>query len=128
MVAGVDASAGPVGDGSADGGRCVVGVGAVALCEVACLSGVGDGSLKVAVSDIAGKAENGPSGLPPRLMGGLPRVLPLDPAPLRHADETTFAPWRLVDDRGLDGVMADLGSLGSAQNAFRVTGVMAECG
>lgn len=57
-------------------------------------------------------------------MGGLPRVLPL---PLvRHADETTLAPWRLIEDLAFDGVVADLGS--SAQNAFLVDGVMADCG
>jgi hypothetical protein len=77
-------------------------------------------------SDAVGKAENGPSLLAPRLMGGLPRVLPLPPIPLlRHADETTLAPWRLPDNLAFEGVIADLGS--SAQNAFLVEGVMAEC-
>jgi hypothetical protein len=79
----------------------------------------------VCASDIAGNAEKGPSGFAPRLMGGLPLVLPVVPA-LRHADETTLAPCRLLVDLGLDGVMADLGSEGSAQKAFRVMGVRAD--
>jgi hypothetical protein len=67
-------------------------LGVMALCGTR-LSGVGDGSLNVGVcaSDIAGNAEKGPSGFAPRLMGGLPLVLPVVPA-LRHADETTLAP------------------------------------
>jgi len=77
-------------------------------------------------SDV-GNAENGPSALIPRLIGGLPRVLPPAPIPpLRQADETTLAPCRLLADLGFDGVMADFGS--SAQNAFLVEGVIADCG
>lgn len=92
------------------------------------LSGVGEGSLKVSTSDplpVAGNAENGPSLLPTRLFGGLPRVFPLALLPpILQAEDTTFAPWRL--DRALDGVMADFGS--SAQKVFLVEGVMAEWG
>lgn len=100
--------------------------GAVELLEGSPLSGVGEGNLKLAPSEV-GKAEKGPSLFGPRLMGGLPRVLPVAPiAPLRHADETTLAPCRLLADLGLEGVMADLGS--SAQNAFLVEGVMADWG
>ena len=86
--------------------------------------------VRVAFSEMAGKAENGPSGFPPpRFMGGLPRVFPVAAAPpLRHADDTTFAPCRLLVDRGLFGVMADLGSLGSAQKEFLVMGVIADWG
>ena len=63
----------------------------------------------------------------PRLMGGLPRALPPVPMPpLRHAEETTLAPCRLLADRAFEGVMADLGS--SAQKAFLVEGVMADWG
>lgn len=39
-----------------------------------------------------------------------------------------MAPWRLLVDLGFEGVMADFGSEGSAQNAFLVMGVMAEWG
>lgn len=101
-------------------------VGALAeLLAVVVLSGVGDGNRKMGASEV-GNAENGPSLFVPRLMGGLPRVLPVAPIPpLRHADDTTFAPCRLPADR-FDGVMADFGS--SAQNAFLVDGVMADCG
>ena len=104
--------------------------GIVSLCGTPPLSGAGDGSLNVGTSEVAGKAEKGPSWmmlklLAPRLIGGLPRVLPVPPAALgRQAEETTFAPWRLL--LALDGVMADLGS--SAQKAPLVEGVMAEWG
>jgi hypothetical protein len=101
-------------------------VGAVVeLLAAVFLSGVGDGNRKMGPSEV-GNAENGPSLFAPRLIGGLPRVLPVAPIPpLRHADDTTFAPWRLLADR-FEGVMADFGS--SAQNAFLVDGVMADCG
>jgi hypothetical protein len=92
----------------------------------ALLSGVGEGNLKTGVSEV-GKAEKGPSLLTRRLMGGRPRVLPLELVPpLRHADETTFAPCRLTVDLGFDWVMADFGS--SAQNVFLVEGVIADWG
>ena len=90
-------------------------------------SRTGEGNLKTGPSDAVGNAENGPSLLTPRLMGGRPRALPVPPsALLLHADETTFAPCRLLAGLPLDGVMADLGS--SAQNAFLVEGVMADWG
>jgi hypothetical protein len=96
------------------------------LLGAAFLSGVGEGNLKTGPSEV-GNAENGPSLLAPRLMGGLPRVFPFVPIPpLRHADETTLAPCRLLADLAFEGVMADLGS--SAQNAFLVEGVIADCG
>ncbi len=84
--------------------------------------------MKVGFSDMAGNAEKGPSGFaPPRFMGGLPRVFPVEPTPpLRHADDTTFAPCRLLADLDFGGEMADLGSEGSAQKAFLVMGVMAD--
>ena len=96
------------------------------LLGAAFLSGVGEGNLKAGPSEV-GNAENGPSLLAPRFMGGLPRVFPFVPIPpLRHADETTLAPCRLLADRAFEGVMADLGS--SAQKAFLVEGVMADWG
>jgi hypothetical protein len=95
-----------------------------AAIELLVLSGVGDGNLKTGPSDV-GNAENGPSLLAPRLMGGRPRVLPVAPSPFQ-ADDTTLAPCRLAADLGFEGVMADLGS--SAQKAFLVEGVMADCG
>ena len=110
-----------VGNGWGAGRDC----GGVLVFGGVCLSGVGDGTLNVGTSDMAGKAENGPSMLLARFIGGLPRVLPVELAPpLRHADETTLAPWRLLADLAFGGDKADLGS--SAQNAFLVIGVIAD--
>jgi hypothetical protein len=99
---------------------------AVEVLDRLSLSVVEDGNLKAGPSD-AGNAENGPSTLAPRLIGGLPLVLPVAPMPpLRQADETTLAPCRLLADLAFEGVRADLGS--SAQKAFLVEGVIADCG
>ncbi len=84
------------------------------------------GTLKPCGSEV-GKAEKGPSGLFPRF-GGRPRVFPVEDAPLLQAEETTLAPCRLAAERPLEGVMADFGSDGSVQKAFRVEGVIAEWG
>lgn len=62
-----------------------------------------------------------------RFSGGRPRVLP-DPLgpPLLHAEETTFAPWRLFVF-GFAAAFADLGSPGwSGQKAFVLAGATAE--
>jgi hypothetical protein len=60
-------------------------------------------------------------------MGGRPLVLPLSEGPVFQADETFLVPLRWPGFI-FEGVMADLGSLGSSQNGPRVVGVMADCG
>lgn len=76
---------------------------------------------------MSGNAESGLS--PIRFIGGLPRVLPfVVELPLRHAEDTTLAPCLRPSNFALEGVMAERGSDGSAQNARPFTGVIAECG
>jgi hypothetical protein len=99
------------------------------VCNAAPLAVVADigvcsgGTLNVeaVVASVDGKAENGPFST--RLILGRPLVLPVPPSPLRHADETTFAPWRLFI-LAFEGLTAELGS--SDQKACLVDGVIAD--
>jgi len=120
-VGGVEAT-GP----GAGGGRMGVeaGCGSLESTLGPLLRSAGAGNLKLDNSD-AGKAENGPS-WEMRLIGGLPRVLPLPTTPLRQADDTTLGPCLLLRGLGLEGVIADFGS--STQKALPVDGVIADWG
>ena len=61
------------------------------------------------VLGLAGNVTNGPSRTE-RLLGGLPRSLPVEEELLLGHAEETAGPWRRRDRFELEGVIADWGS------------------